>query len=70
MSETWSLTLAEERKPRVLENKVLTEIFGCKERGSSSTLEIIVECDTISSSHQKFSGDRIKENYIVVACGS
>jgi hypothetical protein len=28
--ETWSLTLAEERKPRVLENKALTEIFGCK----------------------------------------
>jgi len=42
-SETWSLTLAEERKPRVLENKLLTEIFGCKERGSNSTMEITAE---------------------------
>jgi len=41
--ETWSLTLAGERKPRVLENKMLTEIFGSKERGNNRTLERIAE---------------------------
>jgi hypothetical protein len=41
--ETWSFTLAEERKPRVLENEVLTEIFECKERGSNRTMERIAE---------------------------
>jgi hypothetical protein len=30
--ETWSLILVEEREPRVLENKVLTKIFRCKEK--------------------------------------
>jgi hypothetical protein len=28
--ETWSLTLREERRPRVFENKVLRRIFGPK----------------------------------------
>jgi len=28
--ETWSLTLREERRPRVFENKVLRRIFGLK----------------------------------------
>ena len=28
--ETWSLTLREERRPRVFENKVLRRIFGVK----------------------------------------
>jgi len=28
--ETWSLTLREERRPRVLENRVLRRIFGPK----------------------------------------
>jgi hypothetical protein len=29
--ETWSLTLREERRPRVFENKLLRKIFGPKE---------------------------------------
>jgi hypothetical protein len=28
--ETWSLTLREEHRPRVLENKVLRRVFGLK----------------------------------------
>ena len=28
--ETWSLTLREQRRPRVLENRVLRRIFGFK----------------------------------------
>jgi hypothetical protein len=28
--ETWSLTLREERRPRVFENRVLRRIFGTK----------------------------------------
>ena len=30
--ETWSLTLREERRVKVLENKVLSRIFGSKNR--------------------------------------
>ena len=41
--KTWSLTLAEELKPREFENKVLTEVFECKERGSNRTPKRIAE---------------------------
>jgi hypothetical protein len=47
--ETWSLTLREEHRPRVFENRVLREIFGPKrdevmEKWRSYTLGSFIVC--------------------------
>ena len=69
--ETWSLTLKEERRLRVFENRVLRRIFEPERdevRGEWRTLrnESLMMC----TPHQIFFGDNIEKNEIGGACSS
>ena len=66
--ETWQLTLMEERKLRVFENRVLWRIFGPK------TDEVTREWRKVHNAElndltQYFSGDQIEKNEMGEACG-
>jgi hypothetical protein len=44
--ETWSLTLSEERRRGVIENRVLRRIFGCKrEEGAGGCIHLAQDVD-------------------------
>ena len=68
--ETWSLTLREEHKLRVFENRVLRRIFGHKRDEVTGEYRKLreLELNDLNSSPSIFSGDQIKTNEISVAC--
>ena len=65
--ETWSLTLREERKPRVFENMVLRRIFGPRRDEVTGELRRLhnEELNT-----QYCAGDKIEKNEMGWACGA
>ena len=66
--ETWSLTLREERRLRVFENRVLRRIFGLIGMRLQVTAEIyIMRSLMLCTAHPTFSGDKI-ENEMGGAC--
>jgi len=67
--ETWSLTLREERRLRVFENRVLRRIFGPRRdevRGSEQNY--IVRSLMICTAHKYCLGDKIEKNGMGGAC--
>ena len=67
--ETWSLTLREERRLRVFENRVLREISGAKWNevigsGENYTMRSLIIC----IAHQYCSGDKIEKNEVGGKC--
>jgi len=70
--ETWSLTLSEERRRRVFENRALGRIFGSKR--DEVTREWVKVCNeelnNLCSSLNIVSGDQIKKNEIGGACST
>ena len=69
--ETWSLTLREESRLRVLENRVLRRIFGSK--GDEVTGEWIkVHNEELQDPYSSpiFSGDKIEKSEIDRACST
>ena len=70
--ETWSLTLREEHKLRVFENRVLRRIFGHKRDEVTGEYRKLreLELNDLNSSPSIFSGDQIKTNEIGVECST
>jgi hypothetical protein len=69
--ETWSITLREERRLRVLENRVLRRIFGpkmddAKVSGDNYTMRKLI----ILFLTQFYSGDQCKDNEMGGACST
>ena len=68
--ETWSLTLREERRLRVFENKVLRRIFGPRRdevTGDWRRLHNEEICFVLLTQYR--AGDKIKKNEMGWACG-
>ena len=61
--ETWSLTLKEERRLRVFENRLLRGIFGPKRDGVTGEWRKL-----LITKH--YSGDKIEGNEVVGACST
>ena len=68
--ETWSLTLREERKLRVFENRVLRRIFGPRRDEVTGEWRRLhnEELNDLYSSHQYCAGDKIEKNEMGWAC--
>jgi len=70
MCETWSLTLREERKLKVFENRVLRRIFGPRRD------EVMGEWSRLHNEElnelltQYWAGDKIEKNEMGWACGA
>ena len=70
--ETWSLTLREECRLRVFENRVLRRIFGSKREevtGEWRNLYNEEFSDLYSSPNTYYSDDQIEKNELGGACG-
>ena len=70
--ETWSLTLKEERRLRLLENRVLRRIFGPKRDEITSEWRKLMRSLTICIAHHILSGDKLEKNVMggaYSACG-
>jgi len=70
--ETWSLTLQEERKLRVFENRVLRRIFGPRRDEVTGEWRRLhnEELNDLYSSTQYCTGDKIEKNEMGWACGA
>jgi len=69
--ETWSLTLREERRLRVLENRVLRTLFGPKrDEVTGSGENYILRSLMICTPHEISSGDQIEKNKMGRACST
>jgi hypothetical protein len=69
--ETWSLTLCEERRLRVFENRVLRVIFGAKRDELTGIGEnFIMKSFMVCTLTQYFSSDKIENNEIGGACST
>jgi hypothetical protein len=67
--ETWSLTLKEEHRLRVFENRVLRRIFGPKNDGERGEWRILHN-EELNDITKYYSGDQIKKNEVGGACTS
>jgi hypothetical protein len=63
--ETWSLTLREEHRLRVFENRVLRRIFGSKRNKVTGEWRRLHDGIT-----KYYSGDQIKKNEVGGACST
>jgi len=70
--ETWSLTLREERRLRVFENRVLRRIFGPKREEITREWRKLhnVNLNDLFSSPSIVSGDQIEKNEIGGTCSA
>jgi hypothetical protein len=67
--ETWSLTLREERKLRVFENRVLRRLFGPKSDELTGEWRTLHN-DELSDLTQYCAGGKIEKNVMGGACGA
>ena len=69
--ETWSLTLKEERRLRVFENRVLRRVFGPKRGEVTKNGEnYIMRSLGVFNPTQYFAGGKIEKNEVGGACGA
>jgi hypothetical protein len=67
--EAWSLTLREEHRLQVFENRVLRKISGPKDRVTGSAEDYLTRSFMLCTPHHQ-SGDHIKKNETGGACST